>query len=592
MAKSITLEVFTDYVCPWCYLGDNRVKQLKRDYDIKIEFVHFPLHPETPSEGKSLADLFDRGPEELKAGRATVQLEDGLARRIVAWETEGFNRQETRTVEYSSRQLDVMLNEAQALQKVSAIGAAKLESRSATSRIEAWGNRIDLDYQPRPESTESLLRMVHLREQARVEEHPAVSRGGGMRRLQADWIELRMAENGSDLQALSTLSRGRLDLEPGTGTGKKAGVRRRLEADRIQGLYGQGNRIEQLKATGKVEVESSSIDDSGAAAPPLRTWSENFEGSFDPETGQAQQMKQWAGFRFRRGEREGRAGEALFQTASNEVELSVAAEVWDPTGTVRADRIVLDENTGDYTASGRASSSFTEGSAEKAQDKDSGGLFAAGQPVFATAEEIASVGETGLLTLSGEARLWQEQDRLEADRIQIDRAAKTLKADGHVVNYLTEQESVASASRTRPGSGLVRISSSALDYNEQNKLMVYVGSAELRRTDLTVSSDRLEGYLSADNEAGAQGRLKKAFAAGNVRIVENKGSDARQGAGREGEYYPHESKVILTGEPATVQDGSRGRTEGTQLTYYLDDDRLLVQGSEAEPARTLRRKGP
>ena len=65
MAKSITLEVFTDYVCPWCYLGDNRVKQLKRDYDIKIEFVHFPLHPETPSEGKSLADLFGRGPEEL-----------------------------------------------------------------------------------------------------------------------------------------------------------------------------------------------------------------------------------------------------------------------------------------------------------------------------------------------------------------------------------------------------------------------------------------------------------------------------------------------------------------------------------------------
>jgi len=529
-----------------------------------------------------------RGREELKAARAVVQLEEGLARRIEAWETEGVNRQEARTVQYSSRQLDVMLDEAQALKKVSAIGAAKLESRSPTSRIEAWGDRIDLNYEPRPGSTESLLRTIHLRDQARVEERPAASRGVALRRLQADWIELRMAENGSDLQALSTLSRGRLDLEPGT----KAGVRRRLEADRIQGLYGQDNRIEQLRATGKVEVESSSIDDSGAAAPPLRTWSENFEGNFDPETGQARQMKQWTDFRFRRGAREGRAGEALFRTADNEVELSVAAEVWDPSGTVRADRIVLDENTGDYTARGGASSSFTEGRAEKAPEKDSGGLFAAGQPVFATAEEIASVGETSLLTLSGEARLWQGQDRLEADRIRIDRAAKTLKADGHVVNYLTEQASASSASRARPGSGLVRISSSSLDYNEKNKLMVYVGSAQLRRTNLTVSSDRLEGHLSADNGAGSQGRLKKAFAAGNVRIVENKGSDARRGVGQEGEYYPNESKVILTGEPASVQDGSRGRTEGKQLTYYLDDDRLLVQGSEAEPARTLRRKGP
>ncbi|HIC29467.1 MAG TPA: DsbA family oxidoreductase, partial [Rhodospirillales bacterium] len=34
MSEPITLEVFSDYVCPWCYLGDNRVKQLKKDYDI------------------------------------------------------------------------------------------------------------------------------------------------------------------------------------------------------------------------------------------------------------------------------------------------------------------------------------------------------------------------------------------------------------------------------------------------------------------------------------------------------------------------------------------------------------------------------
>ena len=83
--------------------------------------------------------VVERGPEELKAARAIVQLEEGLARRILATETEGMNRQEARTVRYSSRELDVILDEAQALKKVSAIGAAKLESRSATSRIDAWG---------------------------------------------------------------------------------------------------------------------------------------------------------------------------------------------------------------------------------------------------------------------------------------------------------------------------------------------------------------------------------------------------------------------------------------------------------------------
>ena len=28
--SSYKLEVFTDYVCPWCYLGDSRVKKLKK----------------------------------------------------------------------------------------------------------------------------------------------------------------------------------------------------------------------------------------------------------------------------------------------------------------------------------------------------------------------------------------------------------------------------------------------------------------------------------------------------------------------------------------------------------------------------------
>jgi predicted DsbA family dithiol-disulfide isomerase len=35
-----------------------RIEKLRAAYDLKIEWVHFPLHPETPPEGKSLEDLF------------------------------------------------------------------------------------------------------------------------------------------------------------------------------------------------------------------------------------------------------------------------------------------------------------------------------------------------------------------------------------------------------------------------------------------------------------------------------------------------------------------------------------------------------
>ena len=52
------MEVFTDYVCPWCYLNAARIERLKRNYAIDVRWVYFPLHPETPPEGTPLVQLF------------------------------------------------------------------------------------------------------------------------------------------------------------------------------------------------------------------------------------------------------------------------------------------------------------------------------------------------------------------------------------------------------------------------------------------------------------------------------------------------------------------------------------------------------
>lgn len=34
------------------------IEKLKQNYPVKTRWIHFPLHPETPQEGKSLAELF------------------------------------------------------------------------------------------------------------------------------------------------------------------------------------------------------------------------------------------------------------------------------------------------------------------------------------------------------------------------------------------------------------------------------------------------------------------------------------------------------------------------------------------------------
>jgi predicted DsbA family dithiol-disulfide isomerase len=66
----LTLEIFSDYVCPWCYLGSGRVAKLQKMFDVRVKFVPFPLHPETPAEGMTLEQLFStRGDMDMRRRR-------------------------------------------------------------------------------------------------------------------------------------------------------------------------------------------------------------------------------------------------------------------------------------------------------------------------------------------------------------------------------------------------------------------------------------------------------------------------------------------------------------------------------------------
>jgi predicted DsbA family dithiol-disulfide isomerase len=70
-----------------------RIEKLRTEHNVKIEWVHFPLHPETPPEGRSLADLFAGRGVDRKAMNAQMQ---------ARMEAEGLPYGE-RTMTYNSR---------------------------------------------------------------------------------------------------------------------------------------------------------------------------------------------------------------------------------------------------------------------------------------------------------------------------------------------------------------------------------------------------------------------------------------------------------------------------------------------------------
>ena len=53
----LSLTVVSDYICPFCYVGNARVNRLRERFDLEINWCLIEIHPETPAEGMPLERL-------------------------------------------------------------------------------------------------------------------------------------------------------------------------------------------------------------------------------------------------------------------------------------------------------------------------------------------------------------------------------------------------------------------------------------------------------------------------------------------------------------------------------------------------------
>jgi len=75
--------VFTDYICPFCYVGDVRLDRLRDDYDLKINWCFLEIHPDTPAAGMATGALGYSGPrwQLMMDNLAVLAAEEGISFR-------------------------------------------------------------------------------------------------------------------------------------------------------------------------------------------------------------------------------------------------------------------------------------------------------------------------------------------------------------------------------------------------------------------------------------------------------------------------------------------------------------------------------
>jgi predicted DsbA family dithiol-disulfide isomerase len=82
MAEGIELRVsvFSDYICPFCYIGSRRLLRLNDTYDLRVNWCGLEIHPDTPAQGMPVAQLgYTPGQwGELMSALGRLAAEEGL----------------------------------------------------------------------------------------------------------------------------------------------------------------------------------------------------------------------------------------------------------------------------------------------------------------------------------------------------------------------------------------------------------------------------------------------------------------------------------------------------------------------------------
>ena len=78
---ALNITVFSDYICPFCYIGYARVEKLREHFELQVSWLPFEIHPDNPPQGRPVSEL-GYPPEQwnrMMANLEAMAKEEGLA---------------------------------------------------------------------------------------------------------------------------------------------------------------------------------------------------------------------------------------------------------------------------------------------------------------------------------------------------------------------------------------------------------------------------------------------------------------------------------------------------------------------------------
>ena len=296
---------------------------------------------------------------------------------------------------------------------------------------------------------------------------------------------------------------------------------------------------------------------------------------------------------------------ASYDAASQRSVLTGAVEVTEPDRVLKADRIAIEQKTGDAEAEGEVQASLF---AQPGKEPVATSEAQAKSPVHVVGNKAVLQRGGGRVTVFGErdhdARVWEGASQVQAPVLLLKQAEGTIDAYGadggeglpvQAVLPVGESNGVAVGASSRRN-GVVRVSSGRMHFvngasgvkgtTEESRRVEFSGGVVMRSADGSVRARQAVATLRAKPGAGASGvgmgELERVVAQGGV-TVEQPG---RVATGEELVWTAADATFLLTGTPSVppeVTDGVNGRVTGGAIRFRPGDSSVVVTGTGSGP---------
>ena len=393
----------------------------------------------------------------------------------------------------------------------------------------------------------------------------AFSREPGLKRLLTDRLEMLYRPGGRLLERMRALEGGRLlMLLPEDA---REGYHKELEGYTLAFDFDDEGRLSTLRGRGGVTL----VLTPAGAGEEKKVTARQLEADFDPQSGELLEARCRRSVEFEQGDVRATAEQGTFLAMDSKLVLRETPRLWDARANLEADEIRIAVDSGDVEGLGNVRSTSAAG--------EKSAMFPAtdSAPIHFVAQHLDYDRTNDLAIYDGEARVFQGRNRIEANRIRIEQTKGELHAEGDVTTIFL-QKLTGETKRKEP----TVTRAERLLYRSDSGVLEYRRGVEMRSSEMRLRGKSVDVLLE---NGGSE--VREIVAEGEVEIETAEG----EAGGDQARYLPNADSVTVMGADAWLENAGK-LTEGKQLTFFLADDRVLVDGQEQNRTKTTYSSNP